>query len=268
MLHNGLLRRELPQCSVSSRNGKKFQKLLRQIPPPPPQPFYGPFSWTTRVSRCQKRLDFMVQAEINRGIRHTDHPAGRHSIRTNQYSPLPSPIYFYGPDALPAAQPKVSKHWRQLMRSKFFRGQALQNSSSNALRPDINRWLIRPLCSSSDSSSSLESVCNAGQSGVALPRCDSATRWFLPTGIITISISVTTKHNSRHRLVCWSRFSNKLTYLLDTDTARTPIDLTVRPAFHSRDQRLVVTATGRRCSSSSRQLGVQSFSPPPRRRRG
>jgi len=27
-------------------------------------------------------VDFMVQGEINRG-RHTDHPAGRHSIRTN-----------------------------------------------------------------------------------------------------------------------------------------------------------------------------------------
>jgi len=30
-----------------------------------------------------KLLDFMVQGKINRG-RHTDHPAGRHSIRTNQ----------------------------------------------------------------------------------------------------------------------------------------------------------------------------------------
>jgi len=74
-----------------------------------PQPFYGPFSGTTRVSRCQKRtLDFMVQGKINRG-RHTDHPAGRHSIRTNQCPPAPSPI-FYRPDALPVAQPTVSKH--------------------------------------------------------------------------------------------------------------------------------------------------------------
>ena len=28
---------------------------LLHAPPPPPQPFYGPFSGTTRVSRCQKR---------------------------------------------------------------------------------------------------------------------------------------------------------------------------------------------------------------------
>jgi len=41
----------------------------------------------------------------------TEADAGRHSIRTNQYPPPPSPI-FYGPDALPAAQPTVSRHWR------------------------------------------------------------------------------------------------------------------------------------------------------------
>jgi len=40
----------------------------------------------------------------------TDHPAGRHSIRTDQCSPPPSPIVSYMPDALPAAQPTVSKH--------------------------------------------------------------------------------------------------------------------------------------------------------------
>ena len=37
-------------------------------------------------------LDFMVQGKINRG-RHTDHPAGRHSIRTNQCPSPPSPIF-------------------------------------------------------------------------------------------------------------------------------------------------------------------------------
>ena len=58
-----------------------------------PQPFYGPFSGTTRVSRCQKRtLEFMVHGKINRG-RHTDHPAGRHAIRTNQCPPPPSPHF-------------------------------------------------------------------------------------------------------------------------------------------------------------------------------
>jgi len=61
-------------------------------------------------------LYFMVQGKINRG-RNTDHPAGRHSIRTNQCLPPPSPHIFYKPDALPAAQPTASKHWRQLVHS-------------------------------------------------------------------------------------------------------------------------------------------------------
>jgi len=70
--------------------------------------FPGPLGW---AGARRELLDFMVHEEINRG-RHTDHPAGRHSIRTNQCPPPPSPAYFYGQDALPAAQPTVSKHWR------------------------------------------------------------------------------------------------------------------------------------------------------------
>jgi len=43
----------------------------------------------------EKLLDFLVQGKINRG-RQTDHPAGRHSIWTNQCLPPPSPIFFTG----------------------------------------------------------------------------------------------------------------------------------------------------------------------------
>ena len=68
--------------------------------------FPGPPRW---AGARRELLDFKVQGEINRG-RHKDHPAGRHSIRTNQCPPPPSPHIFYGPDALPAAQPTVSKH--------------------------------------------------------------------------------------------------------------------------------------------------------------
>jgi len=35
----------------------------------------------------------VVQGKINRG-RHTDHPAGRHSIRTNQCPPPSSPFEY------------------------------------------------------------------------------------------------------------------------------------------------------------------------------
>jgi len=49
------------------------------------EPFYGHFSGTTRVSWCQKKSSCGLYGarEDNRG-RHTDNPAGRHSIRTNQ----------------------------------------------------------------------------------------------------------------------------------------------------------------------------------------
>jgi len=53
--------------------------------------FPGPPRW---ASARRELLDIMVQGEINRG-RHTDHPAGRHSIRTNQCPPPPSPKYYF-----------------------------------------------------------------------------------------------------------------------------------------------------------------------------
>ena len=57
----------------------------------PPQPFYGPFSGTTRVAGARRELlDSMVQGKINKG-RHTDHPTGRHSIQTNQCPPPSTP---------------------------------------------------------------------------------------------------------------------------------------------------------------------------------
>jgi len=72
--------------------------------------FPGPVGW---AGARRELLDFMVQGKINRG-RHTDHPAGCHSIRTTQCPPPSSPHIFYRPDALPAAQPTASKHWRQM----------------------------------------------------------------------------------------------------------------------------------------------------------
>jgi len=48
--------------------------------------FPGPPGW---AGAWRELLDFMVQGKINRG-RHTNNPAGRHSIRTNQCPPPPS----------------------------------------------------------------------------------------------------------------------------------------------------------------------------------
>jgi len=73
--------------------------------------FLAPPRW---AGARRELLDIMVQGKINRG-RHTNHPAGRHSIRTNQCPPPPYSHIFYRPDALPAAQPTAPKHWRQLV---------------------------------------------------------------------------------------------------------------------------------------------------------
>jgi len=75
-------------CNFQEKKVDKFLKVLTTTTTP--QPSYGPFSGTIRVSQCQQRTsDFMLQGKINRG-RHIDHPAGRHSTRTNQFPPPPS----------------------------------------------------------------------------------------------------------------------------------------------------------------------------------
>jgi len=86
-----------PKISRHTNHHNRFTALFR-----------GPPEW---ASTRRELLDFMLQGKINSG-RHTDHPAGRHCIQTNQCPPLPSPI-FCRSDALPVAQPTMSKHWRQ-----------------------------------------------------------------------------------------------------------------------------------------------------------
>ena len=53
--------------------------------------FPGPPGW---AGDRREILDFMVQGKINRG-RHTDHPVGRHSIRTRQCLPPSSHLKYY-----------------------------------------------------------------------------------------------------------------------------------------------------------------------------
>jgi len=76
--------------------------------------FNGPFSGTTQVSRYQKgktNQDFTEE----RDSEWQRHQLGRMQVCTllqidNQTST--PPLCFYRPDALPAAQPTASKHWR------------------------------------------------------------------------------------------------------------------------------------------------------------
>ena len=77
-------------------------------------PFNGPLSGTTQVSRYQKgktNLDFTEA----RDREWQWHQLGicKSAPRSRQITtPAPHRSVFYRPDALPAAQPTASKHWR------------------------------------------------------------------------------------------------------------------------------------------------------------
>ena len=90
-------------------------------------PFNGPFSRTTRVGRYQKgktNLDFTEardsewqwhQLGLCKSAPHSRQittPAAHHSV-------------FYRPDALPAAQPTASKHWRHTINTTINRKQKI-----------------------------------------------------------------------------------------------------------------------------------------------
>jgi len=74
-------------------------------------PFNGPFSGTTRLSWYQKsktNLDFTEARDSEWQWHQLDHMQVCTSLQTDN----PTTRAFYRPDALPAAQPTVSKHWR------------------------------------------------------------------------------------------------------------------------------------------------------------
>jgi len=103
-----------PNTAKANNTGTKWQQYTKRKPYPPLQPFYGPFPGPPRWAGARRELlDFMVQGKINRG-RHTDHPAGRHSIRTKRCSPLSFPMFLQA-GCPSSAQPTVSKHWRQTL---------------------------------------------------------------------------------------------------------------------------------------------------------
>ena len=100
-----------------------------ELPPPPYHNrfmafFPGPPRW---AGARKELLDFIVQGKINRG-RHTDYPAGCHSIWTNQCPPPPTCPIYYRPDALPVAQPTVAKDWANTLYIHFPEVCHVQNS--------------------------------------------------------------------------------------------------------------------------------------------
>ena len=79
------------------------------------QPFNGPFSGTTQVSRYQKgrtNLDFTEARDSEW------HQLGQMqvctSLQTDNHASSTPQLFFYRPDAFPASQPTASKHWRRL----------------------------------------------------------------------------------------------------------------------------------------------------------
>ena len=77
-------------------------------------PFNGPFSETTQVSWYQKgktNLDFTEARYSEWQWHQLDHMHVCTSLQTDNHASTP-PLSFYRPDALPAAQPTASKHWR------------------------------------------------------------------------------------------------------------------------------------------------------------
>jgi len=77
-------------------------------------PFNGPLSGTTRVSRYQKGktdLDFTEARDSEWQWHQLGHYASLHLAPDRMITTLtPHCSVFYRPDALPAAQPTVSKH--------------------------------------------------------------------------------------------------------------------------------------------------------------
>jgi len=78
-------------------------------------PFNVLFSGTTRVSRYQKgktNLDFTEARGSEWQWHHLDHMQVCTSLQTDNHTNTP-PLCFLQAESLPAAQPTVSKHWRQ-----------------------------------------------------------------------------------------------------------------------------------------------------------
>ena len=78
-------------------------------------PFNGPFSGTTWVSQYQKgktNLDFTEARDSEWQWHQLGHMQVCISLQTDNHASTP-PLIFYRPDALPAAHPTASKHWRR-----------------------------------------------------------------------------------------------------------------------------------------------------------
>jgi len=106
----------------------------------------GPPGW---ASARRELLDFMEQGKINRG-RHTDHPAGRHSIRTNQCPPPPSPHsgkeYKLNKNSVSVWDvtegPQGSPYYLESQPSPTLRNEAVQCAAGTMTLKKAKYWLL------------------------------------------------------------------------------------------------------------------------------
>ena len=104
-------------------------------------PFNGPLSGTTQVSRYQKgktNMDFIRSRDSEWQWHQLGHMEICTSLQTDNHASTP-PLRLYRPDALSAAQPTASKHWR------FYESLAQVDSKSagKCLHQDAHVWTYR-----------------------------------------------------------------------------------------------------------------------------
>jgi len=92
-----------------------LQHLKERDKPSHTHPFNCSLSGTTWVSQYQKvktNRDFTEARDSKWQWHHLGHLQVCTSLQTDNHASTP-PLSFHRPDALPAAQPTASKHWRQ-----------------------------------------------------------------------------------------------------------------------------------------------------------
>ena len=102
--------------------------------------FNGPFSSTTQVSRYQKgktNLDFTEARDNEWQWHQVGHMQVCTLLQTDSHT---STLFFYRPDALPAAQPTASKHGRQYLVIRSLTKQVIA-FSPNYLIDTFKSWI-------------------------------------------------------------------------------------------------------------------------------
>ena len=123
-------------------------------------PFNGPLSRTTRVSQYQKgksNLDFTEARDSEWHWHQLGHMQVCISLQTDNHASTPPLMFFYRLDALPAAQPTASKHWRYNIHTMK------TNSQSTKKRPE----LIVSFCTLQDSTGHIDVAIAASQPTVS-----------------------------------------------------------------------------------------------------